>query len=405
MSTSGDWPELQISEIATVNPRRDGALRFMDDQLDATFVPMTAVDEVSGTIANPEVRALGTLRKGFTRFIEDDVIFAKITPCMQNGKSAVARGLVNGLGFGSTEFHVIRCGPRVLPEWIWYFLRQRAVKDEAQRNFRGSAGQQRVPAGFLKQLRMPVPDRDEQHRLVRRIGECVERVDEIRELRGNALIEARSPLPSVLNDVERGSGWPRTSIGEVLTHTRNGRSVRTSSEIANGRVLTLTAVRGVNLDTDACKLAYLNHELTSKYQVRINDVFVSRSNTRGLVGLSSIVAGPVPPNTIYPDLLIKLQPDTSRVIPRFLAFILRCPTVRKQIQDRATGTSQSMVKISGRRLREVVIPLPSPEEQLRVLATLDETLEASSHVLNGLQTPVVEPAREAVLRRAFAGDL
>ena len=228
MKSSDRWLELPISEVATVNPRRDASLRAMSDQLSATFVPMAAVDEISGTIASPKIKTLGELRKGFTPFFEDDVIFAKITPSMQNGKLAVARGLANGLGFGSTEFHVIRCGPRVLPEWLWYFLRQHSVKEEAQRSFRGSAGQQRVPAEFLKQLRMPVPTRDEQHCLVRRIGECVDRIDEIRTLRSKALTEARELLSSVLNDMERGHGWPRISIGDVLTGTRNGRSVRAS---------------------------------------------------------------------------------------------------------------------------------------------------------------------------------
>ena len=148
-----------------------------------------------------------------------------------------------------------------------------------------------------------------------------------------------------------------------------------------------------------------DQDLASKYQVHANDVFVSRSNTRGLVGLSSIAVDPVPPRTIYPDLLIKLQPDTSRVVPRFLAFILRCPSVRRQIQDRATGTSQSMVKISGSRLREVMIPLPSRKEQSRVVATFDEALDVSNHLLGGLQLPADEPMREAVLRHAFAGSL
>ena len=256
----------------------------------------------------------------------------------------------------------------------------------------------------LRSFCIRVPSLEEQRRIVRGVTECMERIDEICALRHEALIEAQSLLPSVLNDVECRYGWSRQPIGCVLTGTRNGRSVRASSDGANGRVLTLTAVRGVNLDVDACKAVRLDQELVSKYQVHASDVFVSRSNTRELVGLSSIAAGPVPSSTIYPDLLIKLQPDTSRVVPRFLAFILRCPSVRRQIQDRATGTSQSMVKISGSRLREVMIPLPSREDQLRVLTMLDEALEVSNRILGGLRMPATESAREAVLRRAFAGE-
>ena len=258
----------------------------------------------------------------------------------------------------------------------------------------------------LRSFCIRVPTLRKQRQVVGRINECMERIDEIQTLRYETLVEAKSLLPSILNDIECAHDWPRMFIGDVLTGTRNGRSVRgVSSGEANGQVLTLTAVRGVNLDVDACKAVRLDQDLACRYQVRTHDVFVSRSNTRELVGLSSIVAGPVPPNTIYPDLLIKLQPDRSKMSPRFLAFILRCPSVRKQIQDRATGTSQSMVKISGRRLREVAIPIPSREEQARVLATLDEALDLSNQILGSLRAPAVEPAREAVLRRAFAGDL
>ena len=200
LRTVGDWQALPISEVAAVNPRRDALLRSMDDRLVATFVPMAAVDEVSGTIAKPEVKTLGELRKGFTPFVENDVIFAKITPCMENGKSAVANGLVNGLGFGSTEFHVVRSGPRVLPEWLWFFLRQRSVREEARRNFRGSAGQQRVPADFLRQLVVPVPPIDVQRRTVHRIRECMERVDEIRRFRDIEIRESKAIESAVFHD-------------------------------------------------------------------------------------------------------------------------------------------------------------------------------------------------------------
>ena len=342
------------------------------------------------------VSALGSAKCSFD---ERHVLYSKLRPYLNKVV------LPDGRGVGTSELLPLLPDPqRMDREFLAFYLRSPNFVDFAVAISRG-ANLPRVAMGALWTHKVPIPSLDEQRRIVRRIGECMERIDEAHTLRSNALTEARLLLPSVLNDMERGHSWPHTSIGEVLTDTKNGRSVRTSSESANGRVLTLTAVRGVDLDIDACKVAHLDHELISKYQVRTNDVFVSRSNTRDLVGLSSIAAGPVPPNTIYPDLLIKIQPDTSKVIPRFLAFILRCPSVRKQIQDRATGTSQSMVKISGRRLREVMIPLPLPEEQRRVLVTLDEALEVSNQVLSGLQASVVETAREAVLRRAFAGDL
>ena len=287
----------------------------------------------------------------------------------------------------------------------WYLAYYLSAATENIAALAGKTTFREISRRKLRAIDIPLPSIIEQKNIARRVRECMERIGEVQTLRSKALAEARLLLPSVLNDMESRSDWPYVPIGDVLAGTNNGRSVRASTNNANGRVLTLTAVRGVDLDLDACKAVRLDQDLVSKYQVCTSDVFVSRSNTKDLVGLSSIVIGPVAPNTIYPDLFIKLRISASRAIPRFLAFILRCPSVRKQIQDRATGTSQSMVKISGRRLREVKIPLPSRQEQCQALATLDDALHVSDQVLSGLQASAVGPAREAVLRRAFAGEL
>ena len=230
MTMLQDWPERSISEIATVNPRRDPAIRSMGDQILATFVPMAAIDEISGTIANLEIKTLGEIRKGFTSFHENDVLFAKITPCMQNGKSAVVQGLSNGLGFGSTEFHVIRPGPKVLPKWIWYFVRQHSVRERAQQHFRGSAGQQRVPADFLKKLKIPVPSIAKQRLVLSRIADCTDRIDEIRELRSEGIRESKTIESAMFHDfLYDGNKTPRWSLvrlGDLTKSSKYGISAR-----------------------------------------------------------------------------------------------------------------------------------------------------------------------------------
>ena len=85
-----EWRWTQLKEIATINPRRPRDLKRSDETL-TTFVPMPSVDETSGTIANPLEKSFGEVKKGYTYFEENDVLFAKITPCMQNGKHVIAR--------------------------------------------------------------------------------------------------------------------------------------------------------------------------------------------------------------------------------------------------------------------------------------------------------------------------
>lgn len=127
---------------------------------------MSAIDARLGIVSSPTVRPYQEVRKGYTYFAEDDVLFAKITPCMQNGKHAIATNLIDGIGFGTTEFHVIRPGPEVTARWLHFFLRQDSVLTEAVAHFTGAVGQQRVPEGFLANLEIPVPSLDEQRRIV-----------------------------------------------------------------------------------------------------------------------------------------------------------------------------------------------------------------------------------------------
>lgn len=160
------WIEPAISDVAEVNPRKDVDLSTSDL---VSFVPMAAVDEVSGTILSPIDRPYGQVSKGFTHFRDDDVIFAKITPSMENGKSAVARDLTNGTGMGSTEFHVFRSNGAIEPEYLWRFIRQKSFRENAQAVMSGAVGQQRVPADYLKEHLIPLPPLAEQRRIVAKV--------------------------------------------------------------------------------------------------------------------------------------------------------------------------------------------------------------------------------------------
>lgn len=140
--------------VCDINPR--ARLGLNDSDL-VSFVPMADVDEVLGRITGCQSRPYGEVKKGFTPFQDSDVLFAKITPCMQNGKAAIASGLVGGVGFGSTEFHVLRAGPDVTPEYLFALIRLQSFRNHAMSAFTGSAGQQRVPTEFLRQYRLPVP--------------------------------------------------------------------------------------------------------------------------------------------------------------------------------------------------------------------------------------------------------
>jgi type I restriction enzyme S subunit len=178
-----------LQSIARVNPPRT---RETPPHSLVSFVPMDAVSQTSGTIEDAEELLIEGVSKGYTAFEEGDLLWAKITPCMQNGKSAVARDLKNGVGFGSTEFHVIRpVDPKqTLTEYLWVLLRLSSIRQAAKRYFVGSAGQQRVPQDFLEELVIPLPSIEIQRSIVD--GVLAKRLLVEQERRGLSALRAAS---------------------------------------------------------------------------------------------------------------------------------------------------------------------------------------------------------------------
>lgn len=157
-----------------------------------------------GAIVTLEERPFAKVKKGYTWFVENDVLFAKITPCMQNGKATIAKGLLKSVGFGSTEFHVLRPREEVLPEWIYFFVRRPSFRRLAEASFTGSVGQQRVPKNFLKSQGIPLPSLDEQHRIVTYLDHLQAKVVELRRLQDETEEEINATTSAILDRVFQG---------------------------------------------------------------------------------------------------------------------------------------------------------------------------------------------------------
>lgn len=146
----------KLGKCCELNPKKAQDKRLATN-IDVSFVPMPSVSE-SGKIDPTDIRPYEVVKKGFTYFAEDDVLFAKITPCMENGKGAVAKGLKNGVGFGSTEFHVLRpINGTSNPYWIYTLTSFRSFRKDAEVNMTGSAGQRRTPVSFLDEYEVALP--------------------------------------------------------------------------------------------------------------------------------------------------------------------------------------------------------------------------------------------------------
>ncbi len=172
------WTSAPLDALVEFNPKHPATLA---DDTPVSFIPMPAVSETSPVLDVSQTRPLGSVRKGYTHFADGDVLFAKITPCMENGKGAVASGLKNGLGCGTTELVVMRSRGAVDPLFLYRFLAQPSIRSAAKDSFTGSAGQARVPASFLKELATPIPPLAEQRRIVAKLEELLGKVEASRQ--------------------------------------------------------------------------------------------------------------------------------------------------------------------------------------------------------------------------------
>ena len=152
---SPKWDNEKLSKVAFVNP--GGPYKGKPVEMPISFIPMEVIDETFSEITTMDEITIEQA-SGFTKFREGDLLWAKITPCMQNGKSAIAKNLTNGLGCGSTEFFILRPkDERLVIEYLHVILHMKCVRETAMLYFGGSAGQQRVPASFLENFNLPLP--------------------------------------------------------------------------------------------------------------------------------------------------------------------------------------------------------------------------------------------------------
>lgn len=193
---SNNYNNVKLSSVAYVNPT--GTFKGKDIETPISFIPMESVDEVYSEVSKLEITTIENA-SGFTKFKEGDLLWAKITPCMQNGKSAIARNLTNGLGCGSTEFFVIRTkDERLAIEYLHIILHMKCVRETAMLYFGGSAGQQRVSSAFLENFNLPFPSKDKQIEIASHVYAIRQKAKALQEEGKAILEEAKTNVESMI---------------------------------------------------------------------------------------------------------------------------------------------------------------------------------------------------------------
>jgi len=393
-----NWPTKKLGEIAILNPSKS-EIKDLPDDVEISFVPMSAVDENKQKIRERDTRTLGSVRKGYTYFKEGDILFAKITPCMENGKVAIAKDLVNGIGFGSTEFHVIRPGRLVISEWIFYFISRPDFRKEAKKHMTGTAGQQRVPVEFLESIEIPLPPLPEQKRVVKKIEKLFGKIDEAEKLRKEAIEDTENLLKSAMQEVfEKGEkeGWSTKKLGEVCDFrggTQPPKSVF-KYEPSPGYIRLLQIRDFVSDD----KATYVP-DCPKLRKCTKDDVLIGRYGA----SVGKILRGK---EGAYNVAIIKTIPNEKLLSKDYLYYFLLSPNIQTAFQ-RFAQSRAAQAGFTREELSTLQIPLPSLSEQKQIVAYLD-SLSEKIRQLKELQNQTAREfshLRQSILDKAFKGEL
>lgn len=380
-SLPAGWSRRRLRFDVRTNPLKS-ELKLPDDT-EVSFVPMEAVGE-SGGLRLDQTRELVDVYTGYTYFADGDVCIAKITPCFENGKGAIAEGLTNGMAFGTTELHVLRPLPTLDARFLFYLTIAYDFRSHGESEMLGAGGQRRVPEGFLKDWMPPLPCIKVQQRIARLLDEKTIKIDGLIEQK-RALLErlAEKRQALITHAITKGldpdvpmrpSGidwlgdipahWSQQRLRFSVTKIEQGWSPQCESRpAARGEwgVLKVGCVNGECYDESENKALPAELDPVTRYEVKVGDLLVSRANTRELLGSAAIVEG-TQGCIIFSDKLYRLGVDNC-LDRRYLTAFLRSPLVRFQYECEATGTSGSMQNISQDTLKNLCHPLPPIAEQ------------------------------------------
>ena len=355
---------IALAEVAEINPRVRRSMRDRDASAMVPFIAMAAVSE-TGAVSYDERRPLGGLLQGYTAFERGDVLLAKITPCFENGKATHVTDLPADVGFGSTEFHVLRPRATIDGRYLFHAIWNPALRRAGERQMSGTAGQKRLPTDFLRAYKIPVPPLAEQ----RRIAAILDHADAIRRKVREALrlLDAflQSAFRDIFGDLARNAmGWEMVAFPELLQQPlRNGLSPATGGTVI-APVLTLSAISGPRFEPAAVKIASFAHSAAPGQHADERDFLICRGNGNlNLVGRGHFPHG-LPDHTLFPDTMIAARINRSRAEPRFFEALWMTDAVRRPL-ERGARTTSGIHKINQQVLLSLTVPLPPIDVQRR----------------------------------------
>ena len=403
------WTISTLGDRCHIKPPKKEARDRLSANDMVSFVPMNNLGIREKGLKATEDRPLGSVSGSYAYFADGDVLLAKITPCFENGKLGIARGLTNGVGFGSSEFVVFRPDDSLDTEYLFYFLSQDSFRDAGASVMSGAVGHKRVPKEFIESCAIPLPPLPEQKRIVAILDEAFAGIATAVANTEKNLANARELFESYLSSVlsQRGEGWKVIKLGDkidLLTGFAFKSKGYTSSP--NGMAL----LRGDNIVPRSFRWENVkrwpadNTDEFKKYQLEEHDVVLAMDRTWIQAGIkyAQITKDDLPCLLVQRVARLRAGPNLRAA---FLKYVIGSRPFSDYVLSIQTGVG--VPHISGPQISSFEFPLPPIAMQDKFASELDSLLSDTSSLESIYQRKLTALAelKQSLLQKAFSGEL
>lgn len=399
-----EWRKARIKRVCDIAPTfSDGK---PSDEEACTVVPMEAVSQI-GIVNSDTEEAFVEVTPGLNLFESGDVLFAKITPCMENGKGAFVQGLPTRYAFGSTEFHVLRPGYEVDGRFLYYFTFNPTFRAWAEKNMRGAAGQQRVSARFLKYTRIPLPPLPEQKRIAIYLDAACKAIDKAVETKREQLGTLDALRKSIITRAvltglncnrklkKTNSQWLSEIPGDwrlvSLKRISETQSGLTLGKTFAGPLVERPYLRAANvqdgyLDLEKITNIDLPERLIARYELRDGDVLMTEGGDLDKLGRGYVWEGQID-GCLHQNHVFAIRPYRWQLLPRFLMYLMASRFGRDYFE--ATGKrTTNLASTNSTKVGLLPVPLPPMREQEGIVTYIDKELEKVGRIESAISEQV-----------------
>lgn len=384
----------KLGEYCEVNPSK---VTLSDDTL-VSFIPMTAVSE-GGAIDVSATKAYVDVKTGFTCFQNGDVLFAKITPCMENGKGAIADNLYNGIGFGSTEFHVLRPDTtRLDSKYLYYCTVWPTFRKDCERNMTGSAGQKRVPKKYIETYDVSIPDLPTQRRIAATLDKVSDGIAVCRQMLADLDVMVKARFVEMFGDPEiNPMGWDKRPLSQIIEHANNGMARRGNDDDGN-IVLRLVELQDGYFDYSNPNRIVLSEGEKKRYLLKENDFLFARVNGNpDNVGRCAVFHD-IGEDVYHNDHIIRVHFNEALLDGAFASALFNSDYGKRQLRNQIK-TSAGQYTVSQDGIGAIIAILPPIIKQQQFADCVAQADKSKSVVQQ--QLTELETLKKALMQKYF----